>query len=566
MGNTIPACLACTLLTLCACSERGPDAETVPGPGPTRVAVTGDDYGQRLGTVEFPVSCNAQAEALMQRGLALLHHMTYAGAELDFSNAMRADPGCALAYWGVAMSYVHPLWSDPPSARRLERGLELLRQAQSLEGTTPRESAYIEATLAYYEGAGARPESESLDLFRDGWEAVYREFPEDIEAASFFALAHMATADKSDKTLSKQAEAGAVAEQVLARVADHPAAHHYIIHAYDNPRFAEQALEVARNYSGVAPEVPHALHMPTHIFTRLGLWDDSIAMNARSSAAAEKSAHGEYVSAHMLHADDYLVYAHLQKGNEQAARAINERDLGLQGPFGENAIGASAYALAAMPARIALEKRDWAEGAQIVPRRPEAFPWSDDFAEFEAISWFGRGIGAARSSQAGIALEALDELRQLNSVLTEKGKAYWSTQVEIQIQSVAAWLAFAGGDVDTGLAIMHTAAELENSTDKHPITPGELLPANELYGDMLLDAGQYEAAITAYRASLARSPNRFNSLYGVGAAAAAMGDEATATAYYGRLAEMTADARADWPRLQTARAWMNGRERQADGP
>lgn len=562
LASLLPAIAALTL----SCSEPGPPAGAErPEPGAGTAAAV-DDYGDRLGTIEFPVSCNAEASPLMERGLALLHHMTYAGAEAAFSKAAQADPDCALARWGIAMSYVHPLWSDPPSVERLQRGLELLREAEAITNQTARETGYIAATLAYYDGAAERLEPESLERFRDGWERVYREFPEDIEAASFYALALMATAEKSDKTLRKEAEAGQLVEQVLAKVPDHPAAHHYIIHAYDNPTFADRALEVARNYGNVAPEVPHALHMPTHIFTRLGHWDDSIDMNSRSAAAAEASAHGEYVSAHMLHAQDYLVYAHLQKAEEQQARAIVEQVMELQGPWGENARGASAYALAAMPARFALERRDWAAAATIEPRLPASFPWSPAFAQYEALSWFGRGLGAARADLQDIAAEAVSELNHLREVLQEQGQGYWAKQVEIQARSIEAWAAYAGGETELGLERMQAAAELENSTDKHPITPGEVLPANELYGDMLLEAGRAEDAIAAYRASLARSPNRFNSLYGVGEAASSLGDDATATAYYSHLAEMTAGSGADWPRLQAARAFLAAHEGGSAGP
>jgi hypothetical protein len=561
-GPRYPIALFLTVLFATACDQpaRHTESAQVADPESTTASTPAQDeddaYGRQLGTVEFPVSCNEAATLRMQRSLALLHHMTYTGAELEFSNAAKADPECALAYWGMAMSWVHPLWNDPPSPDRLSRGLELLRKAEAMDGKTQREAGYIAAALAYYDGADSRPEPESLVLFRDAWEDVYREYPDDVEAASFFALGLMAAADKSDVTFSAQARAGLVVEDVLTKVPDHPAGHHYVIHAYDSPDFAEQALQVARQYSDVAPEVPHALHMPTHIFTRLGYWDDSIAMNERSSVAAEASTGGAYASSQMLHADDYLVYANLQRAREAEALAVTEKDLALEGPWDKNARGAAAYALAAMPARLALERRDWAAAAANQARVPTTFPWSEAYAQFEAIAWFGRGLGAARAGEETVAAEAVLELRNIEAALEDRRQGYWARQVEIQALSIEAWMAYMAGDQTDGLSIMQAAAELENSTDKHPITPGEILPANELYGDMLLETGEAEAAIAAYRASLARSPNRFNSLFGVAASALALDDEETAAAYFGHLVELTEGSEADWPRLQVAREFM----------
>jgi tetratricopeptide (TPR) repeat protein len=510
-------------------------------------------YGDDLGSTRFSVSCSNQAKPVMERALALLHHMTYTGAEAEFSKVVKADPACALAYWGVAMSYIHPLWNDPPSTERLQRGLELLNKAADLPGQSEREAAYISATLAYYDGAQQRAEPESLVLFRDAWEEVYRSYPDDIEAASFYALSLMGAADTTDTTLTDYSRAGLIVEDVLTQVPDHPAGHHYLIHAYDSPSFASQALLVARNYSEVAPEVPHALHMPTHIFTRLGFWDDSIAMNDRSAVAAESSTGGEYTSSQMLHAQDYMVYAHLQKADEAAAMEVLEYTHQLQGPWDKNARGAAAYAFAAMPARFALERRDWAAAATLEARQPESFPWSDDFAPFEAISWFSRGLGAALDGQSDVALASIVELNRLKSILVESKQAYWVTQVDIQLKSIEAWNAYRQGDVDAGIELMRKAAVLESGTFKHPITPGEILPANELYADMLLEMGEAEAALTAYQHSMDRSPNRFNSLYGAAMAAETLGDSEAASAYFGELVEMTSGAQVDWERLKTAR-------------
>ena len=542
------------------------DTATDTAPAPSADAPTSREasqplahqYGNELGTIKFPVSCNALATPIMERSLALLHHMTYAGAEAEFSKAIKADPDCALAYWGVAMTWIHPLWNDPPSEERLASGLEYLNKAGDMANKTEREAGYIAAALAYYDGAAGRPEPESLVLFRDAWEKVYRAYPEDIEAAAFYSLALMGGADKSDQTLADSAKAGLLVEEILTKVPDHPAGHHYVIHAYDSPAFASQALTVARNYSELAPEVPHALHMPTHIFTRMGYWEDSIAMNERSADAAHESTGGEYTSSQMLHAQDYLVYAHLQKANEIGASDVEAYTAKLQGPWDKNARGAAAYALAAMPARMALERRDWATAAKLEARQPKSFPWSDSFAAFEAISWFGRGLGAARDGQWELAEAAVTEMGLLRNVLEETKQGYWVKQLDIQMKSILAWNAYVQGDNQNGLQLMREAADLENSTFKHPMTPGELLPANELLGDMLLDAGAADAALAAYRHSMDRSPARFNSLFGAAMAADSLGDATTASDYFGTIVAMTEGADVDWPRLKMAREYVSG--------
>ena len=441
----------CVLLTACDTTtdttSAPPVAEEASKPAENPAA---DQYGNELGTIQFPVSCNELATPIMQRSLALLHHMTYAGAEAEFSKAIKADPDCALAYWGVAMTWIHPLWNDPPSEERLASGLEYLNKAGDMVNKTDREAGYIDAAIAYYDGAEGRPEPESLVLFRDAWEKVYRAYPEDIEAAAFYSLALMGGADKADLTQADYSKAGLLVEEVLTKVPDHPAGHHYVIHAYDSPAFASQALNVARNYSEVAPEVPHALHMPTHIFTRLGYWEDSIAMNERSADAAEASMGAEYTSSQMLHAQDYLVYAHLQKANEAGAQAVDDYAAKLEGPWDKNARGAAAYALAAMPARMALERRDWATAAKLEARQPASFPWSDSFAAFEAISWFSRGLGAARDGQWQVAEAAMTEMGHLRSVLEETKQGYWVMQVDIQMKSIEAWNAYVQGDKENG--------------------------------------------------------------------------------------------------------------------
>ena len=308
-----------------------------------------DTYGENLGTVHFPASCNDAALQHLQRGVALLHHMTYEGAEASFAAAVEADSSCALGYWGIGMTFIHPLWSDPPDETKMKRAMELIKKAQDQERITARESAYLAALEAYYRDGKQRDERTRLARFEKGWEKVHEQFPDDLEAKSFYALAHLATAAPGDKTYANQQRAGALVEQVLTAVPDHPGAHHYIIHAYDYPPLAKRALKVSRNYGKIAPEVPHALHMPTHIFTRLGLWQESIEWNKRSAAAALKHPVGGQLSGHYLHAFDYMAYAYLQTGQEHKAREVMDAIQTLDRPASPHP--GSAYALAAVPAK-----------------------------------------------------------------------------------------------------------------------------------------------------------------------------------------------------------------------
>ena len=370
-----------------------------------------DSYGDQLGTVQFPMSCRDVAKPQVERGLALLHHMTYDGARAAFVAATRTDPDCAMGYWGQAMTYIHPLWSDAPSKEDFERGQALVGEAGIRGQKTDREKAYIAAVGAYYEQGWNKNESANLQSFETGWENVYRQFPEDIEAACFYSLAHMATANPADKTYTKQKQAGSIAEKVLAQVSDHPGAHHYVIHAYDYPTLASKALDTARSYGQIAPDIPHALHMPTHIFTRVGLWQESIIMNKRSATAALKHPAGSEVSLHYPHALDYLVYAYLQQADDNKARQVMEELLDPDGSFQTHI--AASYAFTAIPARFALERQQWAEAAVLESKLPDNYP-IENFPAMEAITYFARALGAARSGKLKMANQALEKLTALS--------------------------------------------------------------------------------------------------------------------------------------------------------
>jgi tetratricopeptide (TPR) repeat protein len=507
--------------------------------------------GEQLGTVNFPVSCNEQASKHITKGVALLHHMTYEDAKEAFTHAAKSDANCAMGYWGQAMTLIHPLWSDPPSKAKFEQGAVLVSKAKSIGQRTERENAYIDALEAYFNEGRQSSEKINLASFEKGWEKVYQQFPDDLEAASFYALSQLAMVDPSDKSYVKQKQAGAIAEMVVMKNPDHPGAHHYVIHAYDYPALSNKALQVARGYGKIAPDIPHALHMPTHIFTRLGQWKDSINMNSRSAAAALNNPVGDKISLHYAHALDYLAYAHLQRGEDTKAQKVlttlNTVNKDLQTHI------ATAYTLAAVPARLVLERRQWSDAVALEPRTPSDFPW-DKFPAAEAITHFTRALGAAHSGNKVVAEDAIKNMERLQQQAA-KTSSYWAKQVEIQKITAQAWIKYQGGDKAKGFKIMRMAAHLEAKTEKHPVTPGEVLPARELLADMLLDMGRYQQAQSEYEAALKRSANRFNSLYGAAYAAELTGNKTKATHYYKKLTEITAsDAKLD--QLMTARDYL----------
>lgn len=527
----------CTLLVVAGC---GRDSGGRPvGSGENSVAEVFDSGGASLGSVAFPVNCSEPAAESMRLGLALFHNMTYEVAESAFATAAEQDADCVLAYWGMAMTYFHPLWPDVPSEEALERGWTLLQEARGRGSLTAREDAYISALEAYYRDGSSRDERSRLVSYAEAWGEVHADHPQDQEAALLYALALTAAAPGADLTFTAQREAGSIVERTLAEIPDHPGAHHYLIHAYDSPPLAGDALMAARRYGDVAPENAHALHMTSHIFTRLGLWGESIEYNARSADAALAEPIAGAISHHHLHPIDYLVYAHLQRGEDSEARAILGHLVALDGPVSNHS--ASAYAFAAVPVRIALENQDWAMAVRVEARWPETIPW-DQYPFLEAIPVFARALGAARTGDMTGAHEALVELAILRERAAAVPIAYdWETQVRIQELAVQAWIAYGEGRTADALGQMRESADLESSVEKNPVTPGEVLPARELLGDMLLELERYEEAQAAYEAALARSPNRFNSLYGAGRAAESRGDLAAASEFYGRLAEIAGD-------------------------
>ena len=506
----------------------------------------------KLGTVNFPVSCTKEAAKHITRGVALLHHMTYGGSNKEFQTATTLDPQCAIGYWGQAMTGIHPLWSDKPTQQTFNTGKSLLDKALLSANKTERENDYIAAALQYYTPGWTTDEKANLKSFEKGWEAVYMKYPDDLEARSFYALSYLAGADPQDKSYEIQLRTGQLLERVLYEVPNHPGAHHYTIHAFDYPPLAEKALKVAYNYGKIAPDIPHALHMPTHIFTRLGLWDDSIEMNKRSAAAALKHPASGAISLHYLHALDYLAYSYLQKGQDLKAQDVLNEIVSLQGSIQKHVI--SSYTLASVSARIALERHNWEKASRVKAIEPGNYPLRSHPAMF-AITHFARAMGAANSGKDEIAkqeIAILDELKNKEA----KSSAYWAKQIEIQLLCAVAWLTYNQGLQTQGLNVMKKAADLESTTDKHPITPGEILPARELYGDMLFESKSYADALKQYEKALIRSPNRFNSLYGAARAAELAGDVGKAQWYYSKFVELTKEAEIGLDKIENAKSYL----------
>lgn len=514
----------------------------------------------RLGTINFAVSGRPEAQAHVVRGVKLVHHMMYPEADREFAAALAADPGCALAYWGRALTLIHPLWPDAPTEAERQLGAELIRDGLACPAATPRERAYLETLDRYFAASVPGDHAARLKILDAAWSDLAEKYPDDLDAVAFSALFHLAPARfvAKDKSHRIQLAAAGRLQKVTAKIPDHPGAQHYKIHAYDFPLLADRALEVCDTYTGIAPDVPHALHMPTHIFTRRGLWDKSIEFNRRSAAAARRlGVAAGALNGHLPHALDYMVYAHLQRGEFQAAEAIRRQLAGEKGPFSTVQPGAMAFAFAAIPARCALERQDWAAAAQLPVRQPATFAWGKSFLNCDSIVRFARAIGAARSGQPEAARAEIAELEAIHRELVAgKGAAYWAAQAETQVLVARAWVEFKRDQPDAALALLRRAVELEASVDKEAVTPGEVLPAGDLYGDLLLEAGRPIEALAAFEAVLAASPNRLNTLYGAGLAAERAGDLAKARQYYGQLVQVAADSDTGISRVEHARGFL----------
>ena len=497
---------------------------------------------EKLGKVNFQTSCSPQAHASFTRGMTLLHSFEYPQAEAAFNEAAAADPACSIAQWGVAMSLYHPLWA-PPSKAELERAHAALAKAQATPAKTERERDYVAAIATYYRDSDKLDQKARALAYNEAMAALHKRYPADREAAIFFALSQIAAGTQDqDPNFSREKEAAAILNAILKEEPDHPGVTHYLIHGFDYPPLADLAVPAARRYATIAPDSPHAQHMPSHIFTRLGMWEESIASNLKSEAAARALVKSEGLdggSNEQLHAMDYLAYAYLQTGQEEGAQRVLAELNALQKV--NQPIFTTAYAATAIPVRILLENRRWKDAASLKLRDNvaklaplENFQWAD------AHIHFARAIGAARSGDAAAAREATAKLKVIEDALVVPPGTYdWRKQVSIERQVADAWTTYAEGKKDEAVALMRAAADLDDATEKHPVTPGAILPAREQLGEMLLELNRPKEALIEYEGSLKRAPRRLVGLYGAAHSAKLAGDAAKASRYYAELAEMT---------------------------
>ncbi len=498
---------------------------------------------QQLGQVMFSTSCTPEVQEDFNRAVAMLHSFWYQKSEKAFALITQKDPSCAMAYWGIAMSRFHQLWSKP-GFEDLRVGLAALEKATTVGVESEREHSYIKALEQFYMDADKVDHLTRMMAYEGAMEELYVRYTQDSEAAILYALALLGTAYSSptDKTYDRQKKAGDILEKIFASQPDHPGVAHYIIHSYDYPQLARRALKAAQRYAKIAPDAPHALHMPSHIFTRLGLWQESIASNRAASAAARK----DQWAKEEVHTMDYMVYAYLQGAQDGEARRILENLPEVAARLKDED---HRYAVGAIPARYALENRQWKEAATLVVPT-EVFRGGSSCWE-EATLYFARGLGAVHTGELAEARRSIAQLQLctevlLNSVESNGDQAdgarlnenLWANLVDAQRLGVSAWLALIEGKKDQALSMMRSAADLEDSTDKPPTTPGAIVPARELLGEMLLKVERPIEALPEFEATLSNSPNRFRSLYGAARAAKLVGDVEMAGEYYSKLLEV----------------------------
>ena len=517
------------------------------------IALCGSEEA-RFGKVEFGLSCSEEAQSDFNLATALLHSFEYKEAEKVFAKVIDRDPDCLMAYWGVAMSNFHPLWA-PPTKEELKKGSRTIALARSLGSKPGKESDYLEAVAALYDDWDKLDHLARLRKFEQASEKVYLKYPQDKEAAIFYALALRAASDPADKTFAKQRKAGDILNTLFPGEPNHPGIAHYIIHTYDYPELAALALPAARKYASIAASSAHALHMPSHIFTRLGLWEEAIQSNLNSTSAAKCYAENSGMKGHWdeeLHGIDYLVYAYLQEARDEEALEQLKYLAGIGEVFPLN--NKDAYTFAASPARYALERRNWEEAARL-ELNPKNFPW-DDYPWERSIITFGRVLGAVHTHKLDAAGEDLAALQASHAKLIERGNAYEATQVLIQIKASEAWIRFAEGKKDEAVRLMTEAAEMEDATEKAPVTPGEVVPARELLGDLFMEMGKFSQALKAYEADLERHQGRFNGLYGAAIAAKNSGDKTKARSYFQQLVAMAKASTEKRPELVKAEAFL----------
>jgi hypothetical protein len=501
----------------------------------------------KLGKVNFPISCDPAVQPQFSSAVAMLHSFWYEKANDAFARVADKDPACGMAYWGIAMTYYHPIWEAPGPAD-LKAGVAAVERARSTGAKTQRERDYIGAIETFYVDSDKIDHRSRALAYEKAMEQLQARYLDDREAAVFYALSLLATAPPTDKTYGNQRKAGSILEPIFVEQPEHPGVAHYIIHAYDYPPLADRALAPARRYARIAPDSPHALHMPSHIFTRLGLLDESIDSNLASAASAERN----NAPGNELHAKDYLIYAYLQEGRDSEAK--NALKAMLHGRADDPQYMNWLYATSTSPARYAVERHRWSEAAAL-PVPANTFP-RERYAWTEANLHFARALGASRTGDIEAAQKDLQDLAAIEGLLIQENNKYWADQVNIQREIAAAWITLADGRPEDALQQMRSAADHEDRTDKHNVTPGVILPARELLGEMLLELKQPAKATIEFETTLRTAPNRFNSMSGAARAAKLSGDSEKAKSYYTKLLAICGQTNGGRPELQDARSLL----------
>jgi Tfp pilus assembly protein PilF len=530
MGAPLSPAITAAILTTAACLSA------------TEPVFAQDAGDERFGRVHFSTSCNEVAQRRFDRAMRYQHSFWYSQSEELFEEVLAADPACAMAYWGIALSLLYNPHVQTP-ADNLKPGLAALEKGQALGAKTQRERDYIDALLAMYKDHDRIPFGQRVQAYLKAMEALAKRYPDDDEAQIGYAITLNVAASPNDKTYAYQLKGAAILEPIFRRQPRHPGIAHYLIHLYDYPAIAEKGLDAAKRYAAIAPAAPHAQHMPSHIFTRVGYWKESITGNTASARAAKVSK--EFTD--QLHAMDYLVYAHLQLAQDKEALAAVDEMIGVKDH--SPSVRGGWYAIAASQARYMIERNDW-KGAAQLQVQPTRFPYVD------AITHFARALGATRSGNLEVASADAARLVELRDKLRQANDAYWSEQVDIQWQVATAWMLHAKGQHAEALKAMSAAADAEDKTEKSIVTPGPLAPARELYGAMLLGRGMPKDALAAFEATLAKEPNRFNAFAGAAKAAEGLGDRAKARGHYEKLVALAADSKADRPELSAARQFL----------
>jgi tetratricopeptide (TPR) repeat protein len=542
------------------------NAATAPEPGDLR----------GVGKVKFPITCAPDVQSDFARGVALLHSFFYEEARRVFTSVAERDPKCAMAQWGIAMTWWHPIWT-PPNPNEMRAGKGAIEKAMSMKAGTERERGFITALNAYYstpDGSTAAAVGQSCHgpvgprdrviAYEKAMRQLRDKYPDDFEVQTFYAFAVLSVgyAMPNDTTLSKQLEAAGMLEKLWKQEANHPGVVHYLIHAYDYPQFAQRGLTAAQMYDDIAPWVPHALHMPSLIFTRLGMWDESIAANQASAEASRAYAamrHRDATEAEELHALDYMAYSYLQEAQDAEAKKIVDLAAKVRKTNPELEFSA-AYALAAIPTRYAFERNDWAAAANLpIPNVPH---WSS-FPFMEALIEYGHALGRAHTGDLDGARKAIARMQQLRDATKEAKFDYFKSHLDLQMQAASAWLAVAEGKKNEAIEMLRRAADSEDRLGKHPVSPGAFVPVREQLGDLLLEMGQPTEAQREFEAALKIYPGRFRGLYGAAQAAERAGDNEDANRYYTKLAAQTSKAGGSRDELNHVREFLSAQAKAA---